>query len=136
MSNGIIFIIDDEKILRDLLVDLLTNEGYEVHAFENGKKALSEAKLRIENKLEIDLVLSDVNMPIMSGIKLVEELRNLSFKNSFLLFSGESGEALIKLKKIPGVTDVVSKPYKSKILLEKISSYIHKRSLNTNRPLS
>jgi CheY-like chemotaxis protein len=124
MNGPVIFFIDDEENLRDLVAELLRDEGYEVYTFAEGQKAFLEAKSRIEKNLEIDLVLTDVNMPLMSGIKLAEELRKLAFRNAIVLFSGESGEELEKLKRIPGITGVEEKPYSTDIFLDHISQYI------------
>jgi two-component system phosphate regulon response regulator PhoB len=125
MNKSVLFVVDDEEVLRDLLVENLQDEGYEVYGFSNGKSALDQAKIRIESNLNLDLVLTDVNMPVMSGVALIAELRKLSYKNPIVLLSGEVGEDLVTLMNVPGVTAVESKPYNTKKLLENISQYLN-----------
>lgn len=124
MSSPVVFVIDDEENLRDLISEILRDEGYEVYEFAEGKKALAEASLRLEQSLRLDLILTDVNMPNISGIKLAGEIRKLNFKNAIILFSGESGDDLENLKLTPGVTGVESKPYVAEELIRNIAEYI------------
>lgn len=124
MNKSVIFVVDDEEILRELLGEVLRDEGYEVYEFADGQKALVEAKARLEKNLNLDLVLTDVNMPEMSGLKLAVELRNLDFKNPIILLSGESGDDFEALKSKPGVTGVQPKPYNTNALLDNIANYI------------
>lgn len=71
MEEGTILIVDDEKIIRDLLVAMLQEAGnYHLLVATNGKEAL---KLCQEN--EIDLVFTDLRMPAMGGMELLAELR-------------------------------------------------------------
>jgi CheY-like chemotaxis protein len=128
MNKSVIFVVDDEEILRELLGEVLRDEGYEVYEFVDGQKALMEASVRFEKKLKIDLVLTDVNMPEMSGLKLTEELRKLEFKNPIILLSGESGDDFEALKSKPGVSGVQPKPYNTNALLESIANYIKQTS--------
>lgn len=124
MGNSVLFVIDDEVTLRELIGELLQDEGYEVYGFSDGLPALVAARDRMEKKLGLDLILTDVNMPNMSGVKLTQELRAAGFSKPIVLFSGESAEELDALKKIPGVSGVETKPYNSKALLERIANLL------------
>ena len=61
-----ILVVDDEKVIREILADFLSMEGYVVHAVEDGEKALEELKQRSYN-----LVISDLKMPNMGGLELI-----------------------------------------------------------------
>ena len=65
-----ILVVDDEQSMRDFLAIFLRKEGHEVRLAEDGPKALS--LLAAE---EIDLVLSDVRMSQMDGIRLLREVK-------------------------------------------------------------
>lgn len=69
---GTILLVEDEEMLRDIGVRLLERRGYSVLPFADAEKAL--AKLRASGS-RIDLVLTDVTLPGMSGSQLVRELR-------------------------------------------------------------
>jgi DNA-binding NtrC family response regulator len=68
-----ILIAEDEKLLRESLAEILTEEGYRVKQASNGKEAYD-----LVVKESFDLVLSDVRMPEMDGIELLEKLRQLA----------------------------------------------------------
>lgn len=65
-----ILIVEDEKILSDLLEKKLREEGYEVSVAENGEKGLE--KMREE---KFDLILLDIIMPKMGGFEVLEEMQ-------------------------------------------------------------
>jgi two-component system response regulator PilR (NtrC family) len=67
-----LLIVDDEKVLRESLAELLAEEGYEVLQAGNGKEAQELVLQR-----PVDLVLSDVRMPEMDGIELLGHLRKI-----------------------------------------------------------
>ena len=64
-----ILIVDDEKVIRDMLADFLGMEGYYVRTAEDGTTALTEL-----TKSHFDLVISDLKMPKMGGIALLDEI--------------------------------------------------------------
>ena len=65
-----ILLVDDEKVIRCLLTDLLREAGYELAEAEDGKAALEQVK-----KKHPDLIILDVNMPKMSGFQVLEHLK-------------------------------------------------------------
>ena len=62
-------IVDDEKFIRDILADFLGMEGYVVRTAEDGAAALSEL-----DHARYDMVISDLKMPQMGGIELLEAI--------------------------------------------------------------
>ena len=67
-----ILVVDDEPAYRNVLRSVLQNAGYDVVLAENGEDGLKKLK---ESK--IDLVISDINMPLMDGIRFHKEVRAL-----------------------------------------------------------
>src|SRR6185503_18282629 len=65
-----ILVVDDEKVIRDMLADFLGMEGYFVRTAEDGTSALSEL-----TKSHYDLVISDLKMPKMGGIALLDAMK-------------------------------------------------------------
>ena len=74
-SNYSVLIVDDEKLSRDLLTRRLAHEGYAVTTAINGQAAI--ALMAIER---FDLVLLDINMPVMNGFEVLEWLRRRNGK--------------------------------------------------------
>jgi DNA-binding NtrC family response regulator len=68
-----LLVVDDEDLLRSSLVKLLAMEGYSVLSASDGNEALMLIK---ENKFQ--LIITDLKMPGMSGMELIEEVRKLS----------------------------------------------------------
>ncbi len=66
-----ILIVDDEIIIRALLLDVLKSDGHEVDAVANGFDAL-----KLDKKRPYDIVLSDVHMPQMNGYELLTQLKS------------------------------------------------------------
>ena len=69
-SKKVIFIIDDDALLRNMYKQKLTTEGYKVISASDGEEALS-----IFKKESVDLILTDIMMPRISGTELIEDLR-------------------------------------------------------------
>ena len=67
--DGAILVVDDEKVIRDILADFLKEEGYVVHTVEDGSQAIEELR-----KASYNLVISDLKMPKMGGLELVQKI--------------------------------------------------------------
>lgn len=65
-----ILIIEDNKLLADLLKDKLKKEGYNVWVSPHGKKGLAAAR-----KIMPDLILLDIVMPVMDGFEVMEKIQ-------------------------------------------------------------
>jgi len=65
-----ILIIEDDKLLANLLTKKLEKEGYEVSVSPQGDKGLTEAK-----KIKPDLILLDIIMPAMDGFEVMEKIK-------------------------------------------------------------
>jgi two-component system response regulator PilR (NtrC family) len=68
-----ILVVDDERSMRELLELVLKREGYSVYTAENGTRALDLVRQNV-----YDLLISDVKMPDMNGIELLERVREVS----------------------------------------------------------
>ena len=92
MNNKKILVVDDEELLRDMLVEVLAGEGYQVDSAGNGIEASELIMLN-----DYDLVATDFFMPKMNGLELVKTCQD-SFSNvKFILFSGGGKELEINV---------------------------------------
>ena len=110
-----ILVVDDETALLELICEILSNQGYNVFCADNGKQALEI----LENE-SIDLLLSDVIMPEMDGYQLAEIVQQKYPAVKIQLASGFSDNRHQKLQHETLHTNLLSKPYNSKTLLQKI----------------
>ena len=82
-----VLVVDDEKDVRDLAEYFLSNAGYKMILAEDGQQAF---KLYSENKDTIDVIVSDVQMPLMNGMELYKKVREIDHV-PFVFITG-SGE--------------------------------------------
>jgi CheY-like chemotaxis protein len=112
-----ILLVEDEDLLRPLVVEILESNGYTVLAAGNGLEALS---LLESSDGVVDLLLTDIVMPGMSGRELAEQVLELSPMTRIIFTSGypddSSIHALIDERRIA----FIQKPYAGKELLAKL----------------
>lgn len=102
-----ILIADDEEPLRELLSDLLAEEGYTVEAVATGTDALE----RVENGESFDLLLLDLKMPGVSGIDILEKLRTNGNETPVIMITGYGTSSnAIRAMQI-GAYDYLMKPF-------------------------
>ncbi len=101
-----VLIVDDERSMRDFLKILLEKEGHEVTTAESGEKAL-----KISAKQTVDVVVSDIRMPGMTGIELLETLKADSPELPIILITAFASpdDAVLAMKN--GAFDYISKPF-------------------------
>jgi hypothetical protein len=115
-----ILVVEDEALVRSVACRILGDHGYEVLAATDAATAL-----RICQDLDrpIDLLLTDVVMPGLSGPELVEQVRALRPGIPTLFMSGYPGDVLLRRSPTTG-TEVVGKPFTATTLLEKVRSAV------------
>ena len=101
-----ILVVDDEPAIRFSLTELLVAEGHTVRAAKHGPDAL--AALEAE---PADLVLSDLMMPVMDGLQLLEEVRSRHPEAAFVLMTAHGDErTAVRALKL-GAWDYIPKPF-------------------------
>ena len=112
-----ILTVDDSASIRQMVTFTLKGAGYEVIEAVDGQDALEKA-----NRQAFNLVLTDINMPRMDGLKLLEKLRDLAhYKNiPILMLTTESDEQMKAKGRAAGATGRLVKPFNPESLLEVI----------------
>lgn len=100
-----ILLVDDEELLLNNLKFLLESETDEVFIAKNGLEALN-----IIQNHPITCVISDITMPVMSGMDLLKEIRERKISTSFVFYSAYINEELLNDVKDLGVTAFIKKP--------------------------
>ncbi len=103
-----ILAVDDMRSMRDLVKSVLEKRGHQVDIQESGSKALKFAKSN-----QVDLVITDINMPEMSGLELVGELKKLQTysKVPILMLTTESTADKKQLARSLGASGWIQKPF-------------------------
>ncbi|MBF0484775.1 MAG: response regulator [Candidatus Omnitrophica bacterium] len=100
-----ILVVDDEELLRDRLKSLLELDDHEVFLAESGLRGLE-----VFNEKKPDIVISDIRMPGMDGIEMLEKIKALGTEAEVIMLTGHGGlESAIAALKI-GAFDYMNKP--------------------------
>jgi putative two-component system response regulator len=110
-----VLVVDDDMYVLESVVALLTQFGYSVLPCHNGEEALQKIQCN-----DFDAILTDIKMPVMSGIELLEIIHNLNPDIPVILMTAyaELDIAVEAIKK--GAFDFIIKPYKPAYLLHSI----------------
>lgn len=111
-----ILLVDDEQMARRPLKLFLEQQGYACEEADNGQVALTY----LEAGHPVDLIISDNQMPCMTGMEFLTRLKNHSQFSSIpvILYTGNTPEHLYPQASKIGVQAVLPKPYKFENLLE------------------
>ena len=126
MKNITILIVDDNEPMRTMIRHMLESHGYvDLVEADDGSSAFTILKSR-----KIDLVFADWNMLGMTGIELLKKVREDSTigKTPFIMVSVEGGAVSIDEALKYGVSDFISKPFTSKILIETLEKVMGNRT--------
>lgn len=114
-------VVDDSASMRQMVTFTLQSAGFATLEGANGVEALS-----VSDKKQIDLVVTDLNMPEMDGITLIKQLRSRpSFKfTPILLLTTESQDSKKAAGKAAGATGWIVKPFKPDKLLDVVKKVV------------
>lgn len=113
-----VLIVDDEKLVRWFIERSLLREGYETDTAANGEEAL--------NKLEegsYNILITDLRMPVMSGVELLKKLREEGRLPFTIVTSAYLSEEAMEKVLEAGVSKCIRKPFKIEEILDVIKSY-------------
>ena len=105
-GNAVVLVVDDEALVRELVKDLLTDQGYEVILADCGQEGID-----FFTRSPVDLVILDRSMPDMDGLVVYQALRKASQTTPVLLSSGHSIEEIREEMPDDPHLDFIQKPY-------------------------
>lgn len=124
-GNGeLILVVDDEATVREITKQTLEVFGYRVVLANDGAEAVSVYSLR---GAEIDLVLTDMMMPVMDGLAMIEILRRINPEVLIIGASGLSVESQVARATSLGVKDFLPKPYTAETLLKVLKKVLKEK---------
>jgi len=124
-SEHHILVIDDEAIIREGLRQTLALEGYQVELAANGRVGIEKLQ-----KGNFSVVISDLKMPIMSGIEVLKTIQVLQPNVPVIIITGFAtvDSAVDAMKN--GAFEYLTKPFLPDQILEKVKSAVQKRVIN------
>lgn len=107
-----VLIVDDEKVVRDFLVRLLSLQSLEVKAVEDGFKAIEAAEGE-----SFDLVFLDARMPKMNGLEVFKELKKINPGSKYVMMTGYAIDDLLEQANKEGAIISLKKPFEIEEIL-------------------
>jgi PAS domain S-box-containing protein len=118
---GTILLVEDEFVLRRMLREALSKAGYRIWEAGNGANAMDLWGSKLE---QIDLLVTDIVMPVMNGLQLAQELRKRRPDLRVVFMSGHSDD-VIAAQPGPGPKlDLLSKPFLPEVLVRKVAEIL------------
>jgi putative nucleotidyltransferase with HDIG domain len=123
-SKGFVLIVDDEPSIPKILCERLSREGFDCHGCSSGEEA--QALLQDKN---FDMIISDLVMPGISGMELLEEVHAKFPRTAFLMVTGMNDvrTAVLAMKK--GGADYLVKPFTLDALVASVERGLEKKGL-------
>jgi two-component system, NtrC family, response regulator PilR len=131
MSRERILVVDDEEVMRDVLMTLLSQAGYDVTLAESGAEGLAAAR-----RGSFDAAILDVMLPELGGLDVLEELKRVDPELVVLMITAFASveTAITAMRK--GAFDYIAKPFKHEEVLHILRNALNQRRLqDENREL-
>ncbi|MGZ3745305.1 MAG: sigma-54-dependent transcriptional regulator, partial [Pseudobdellovibrionaceae bacterium] len=119
-----ILVVDDEESIREFLEIMLKKEGYEITLAEDGQKAKD-----LLAKKSFDMVISDLQMPHVTGIELLKHVKETAPEIVFMMITAfGTAETAVEAMKM-GAYDYITKPFKIDEVRLNIHNALRSRNL-------
>lgn len=112
-KNATILVVDDEPFLLSILCARLSGFGARILTAENGQQALDYVKAE-----PIDAILTDIDMPVMTGLEFLSKIRELGYLTPVVILTGQGDQANMLTALRLGATDFLDKPFDSTVVNE------------------
>lgn len=121
-----ILVVDDERLIRNVIREYLENEKYEVFEAENGLDAL-----RVLETNKVDLIILDIMMPRMDGFETLKEIRKTKDTPVIMLSAMKEEEDKLSSFNL-GVDDYITKPFSPKELVARVKAHLKRTNGKEN----
>ena len=125
-----ILVVEDDNDLNNLIQTVLESKGHDVFAARNGKEALD-----ILDITHIDLIISDIMMPRMDGIRLLTDIREANMKMPVLLITAKGSFDDKNKGFSSGADDYMVKPIDIKELILRVNALLRRSKIANERQL-
>jgi CheY-like chemotaxis protein len=131
MTGKTVMVVDDEVHIVHVVAIKLRSNGYEVVSAENGAEAFELAR-----KTKPDIIVADFQMPVMTGLELVQKLReDPQTRDIPVIMLTARGFAIEeKMKEDLQISEFLSKPFSPKELLRHIEDTLYRKAVTQQNP--
>ena len=127
MDKKHILVVDDEQNMRNTLEFILEAANYKVTKAGNGRKALQKILQAKNCGSPVDLIITDIMMPDMSGLELIDELNRQNINLPILVITGYGNNKLRDKLLSRGCNEYLDKPIDDEKLLKKINILLERK---------
>jgi PAS domain S-box-containing protein len=127
--DELVLVVDDEEPIRNLAQKVLTRFGYRVLLAADGAEAVS---LYAPRQNEIDVVITDMAMPIMDGPATIVALKAINSKVRIVSSTGLASDGGLAMAKNAGIQHFIPKPYTTETILNTLHEVLHGNSENNH----
>lgn len=122
-----ILVVDDEENILNSVSMVLKMANYEVETAKNGKEALDKVNEAQKKDRPVDLILTDILMPVMGGMDLMEKLNNENLKIPVIVVSGHGDNNTLLEAVHRGCEGFIFKPIQLSFLARRIDNFFDKQ---------
>ena len=115
-----IVICDDAELMKQMLHDILTKAGYNIVGIANN----GEEACKIFNEKRPDLMIMDINMPLMDGLETLKAVRKIDKHAKIVMCSAMNQPKMVMDTLKEGAKDFIIKPFQQKRVLEVVKNII------------
>jgi CheY-like chemotaxis protein len=123
-----VLIVDDEKHFCFSASLALRQSGLDVKAAANGQEALEILVASREAGKNYDMVITDIVMPVMDGIELIDNMKKQNLEIPTLVITGFLDTEYREALQVRGVTNTLEKPFMPDLLIDMVKNIIHSKS--------
>ena len=120
-----IFIADDEVTLLHTMAFTLKRKGFEVEIAEDGESAYKKILETYQNNQLYDLIITDIQMPGLSGLELILKIREAGINTPILAITGFGNMNMVVDLMRAGCKDYLDKPFSMKDFIDRISKLLN-----------
>lgn len=114
-----ILVVDDELTIRTILKQILEQGGFECEMAADGKEALE--MLKADN---FDLMITDINMPEMDGVELLQKTKELLPTFPVIFITAYGRDKIIMQAMRSGLTDYIEKPFRMNDVIDVVKRHL------------
>jgi two-component system, cell cycle response regulator len=123
-SSKRILVVDDDQDLLNFVFATLSSEGYQVKLASSGQMALESLR-----DWKPDLVILDVNMPVLNGLETLKRIKSTTFYTAIIFLTAESKTEQVIVGLDAGADDYISKPFSPNELLARVRAQLRIKDL-------
>ena len=122
-----ILVAEDEEHMRRSITFVLEDAGYRVDEAKDGLEAIEKLFALQNGSSPIDLVLSDIVMPSMSGLELIDEIRKRQMTLPIVAITGYRDDRMTAQLRQRGCLDYIDKPFEAEELINRVAQVFERK---------